>query len=214
MIAVILIFVAIIAYALGSLNGAIITSKALYRKDIRKYGSGNAGLTNTYRVYGLKTAAIVLTIDIMKGVIGATIGGKLMGMYDQETVGQVFAGFCAILGHCYPIYYGFRGGKGALAGFSMLLVADYRVAFLVIFIFLAIVIFTRLVSLGSLVSSLTAPIFMLAFGYGSLAAIVTLLGVLLIIFAHRENIGRLITRTESKLNFGKTVEQKIKEQDF
>lgn len=214
MIAVTLIFIAIIAYSLGSLNGALIASKAMHRKDIRNYGSGNAGLTNSYRVFGAKTAAVVLAIDIMKGIIGAIIGGLLMNIYDQQTVGQVFAGFCAILGHCYPVFYGFKGGKGALAGFSMILVADYRVAFLVIFIFFAIIAFTKLVSLGSLASSLSAPIFMLAFGYGSLVAIVTLLGVLLIVFAHRENIGRLITRTESKINFGKTAEQKMKEQDF
>lgn len=214
-IPLILALIAVISYALGSLNGALVASKALYRKDIRNYGSGNAGLTNTMRTFGRRAGAIVLVIDTMKGVIAAIIGGLLMGIFGYETVGQVFAGFCAIMGHCFPIYYGFKGGKGALAGFSMLLVADFRVAILVIIVFFVVIAFTRYVSLGSILSSMSAPILMLAFGYSGLEALIVLLGVIIIVFSHRENIVRLINHSESKASLDRErPEDKIKNHDF
>lgn len=214
MIPVVLIVIAIIAYLLGSLNGAIITSRYVFHKDVRHYGSGNAGLTNFYRTFGFGGIAMVLGIDILKAVIACLIGGWLMGFLGYAMIGKIFAGFCTILGHSYPVFYGFKGGKGALAGFGLLLVVDWRIAFICIAVFIGVIAFTRYVSLGSLLGGACAPLSVWAFGYGGLEGTLMLFCVLLVVFAHRSNIGRLITHTESKLRVGKTPEQKLKEQDF
>jgi len=211
--AFVLIVIAVIAYTLGSLNGAIIVSRLVFRKDIRKYGSGNAGLTNFHRVFGDSALLLVFAIDLGKGMLAALIGGGLMGLLGYPMVGKIFAGFCAILGHSYPVFFGFRGGKGILTAFGMILIADWRIALICISVFIAIVAFTRYVSLGSIVAPLLAPPLIWAFNYGGLEGTVTLLAVLILVFQHRANIGRLITGTESKLRIGKTPEEKLKD-DF
>lgn len=214
MIPLVLIAIAVVAYTLGSLNGAIISSKYIFRKDIRRYGSGNAGLTNFYRTFGEAGVIIVLAIDILKAVIATLIGGALMGLLGYPMVGKLFAGFCVMLGHNYPVFYGFKGGKGVLTGFSMLLIVDWRIALISIGVFFVVVVFTGYVSLGSLLGAFCAPVCVWAFGYGGLEGTITLLCILLLTFAHRANIGRLITGTESRLRLGKTPEQKLKEEDF
>ena len=121
---VLLVLIAIAAYLLGSVNGAIIVSRYLFHSDVRMMGSGNAGLTNFYRNYGAKGIAGVLGIDIAKGVLAPLIGGLVFGLatsdplLEQEylRVGRLFATFCLVLGHVFPVFYGFRGGKGILCG--------------------------------------------------------------------------------------------------
>ena len=110
----VLIIIAVISYLLGSLNGSIIVSRRLFHKDIRRYGSGNAGLTNFHRTFGLAGFVLVFLIDFFKAFIAAQIGGALMGIFGYAMVGKLFAGFCAMLGHSYPVFFGFRGGKGVL----------------------------------------------------------------------------------------------------
>ena len=211
--AVVLVLIAIISYALGNLNGAIITSRLIYGQDVRNYGSGNAGLTNFHRKYGAKSALFVIGIDVGKGIVAALIGGGLMGLLGYPMVGKIFAGFCVILGHSFPVLYGFRGGKGVLTGVSMLFVVDWRLAIIALLLFGCIVAFTRYVSLGSIVGSAAAPLGVWAFGHGGLEGVLMLLCWLLLVFQHRGNIGRLVAGTESKLRLGKTPEEKLRE-DF
>ena len=106
--------IAVFSYLLGGLNGAIIASKYVFHRDVRDYGSGNAGLTNFYRTFGAPGLAIVIGTDVLKTVIAVVAGGLIMGTQGAASTGQVFAGFCVMLGHIYPVFYGFRGGKGVL----------------------------------------------------------------------------------------------------
>ena len=116
--------IAVFSYLLGGLNGAIIASKYVFHRDVRDYGSGNAGLTNFYRTFGAPGLAIVIGTDVLKTVIAVVAGGLIMGTQGAASTGQVFAGFCVMLGHIYPVFYGFRGGKGVLCAETMLLMPD------------------------------------------------------------------------------------------
>ncbi len=194
---------AIAAYLLGGINGAIIASMTIFRKDVRKFGSGNAGLTNFTRTFGVKGAVIVILVDVLKTVIAVALGGWLLGYAGYPMVGRLFAGFCVMLGHVYPVYYRFRGGKAVLCMGTLSFMADWRVGLICWSIFLIIVIFTKYVSLGAIVGCLFMSVCILAFGYSGLEALLALLCALLLIFAHRENISRLRKGTESKLNIGK-----------
>lgn len=210
---VVLVIIAVVSYLLGSLNGAIITSRLEFQTDIRKYGSGNAGLTNFHRTFGSSGMKMVLAIDVLKAVVATLLGGALMGIFGYPMLGKLFAGFCLMLGHSYPVFFGFKGGKGVLAGFSMLAIADWRIALICLVVFVGIVAFTRYVSLASMLGSACAPLAIWAFDYGGLEGTIALLCVLLVIFGHRANIGRLLTGTEAKLRVGKTAAEKLKE-DF
>ena len=154
LITLMLALAAIIAYLLGSVNGSIIVSRFLFGSDVRKQGSGNAGLTNFYRTYGFTGAAGVIAIDVLKGVLGAFIGGLLLNLaapagFEEEftNVGRLVATFCLILGHSFPIFYEFKGGKGILCGVSCVFVVDVNAALIALFIFAVIVVSTKYVSL-------------------------------------------------------------------
>lgn len=197
---VLLLFLtAVIAYFLGGINGSIISSLSFFHRDVRNYGSGNAGLTNYLRTFGASSLALVAVIDILKSVIAVLAGGWLMRFVDAATVGKLFAGFCLIMGHMYPIYYNFRGGKGVLCAGVMALMVDWRVGLVCWAVFLIVVIFTRYVSLGSMTGTLCLPIFMWIFNYSALEGVLALLISLLVIVKHAENIVRLIGGTERKL---------------
>ena len=197
-----LILTAAIAYYLGSLNGAIISARFIYHKDVRNYGSGNAGLTNFYRNFGAPGMALVAAVDILKSVIAVLLGGVLLSIVDAGLVGKLFAGFCLMMGHIYPAYYRFRGGKGVLCAGTMAMLVDWRVGVCCLVAFIVIVIFTRYVSLSSIVGSALCPILMWVFGHEALHCILALLCALLVIVKHAENILRLVGGTESKLQIG------------
>ena len=199
---VFLIITAVAAYMMGGLNGAIISSMSIHRKDVRNYGSGNAGLTNFNRTFGTKGILIVLGVDILKAVFSVFLGGWLLGMLGYSEIGRIFGAFCCMLGHVYPVYYSFRGGKGALcAGVSVWMI-DWRVGLVCTMVFVVIVVFTRYVSLGSILGAVCLPLSLLAFGFTGLECTLGLLCGLLVIWAHRENIRRLLHGTESKLALG------------
>lgn len=196
-----LLLTAVIAYFLGGANGAIISSMSFFHRDVRNYGSGNAGLTNYLRTFGAGSVATVILIDIAKSVIAIAIGGWLLHFVDATTVGKLFAGFCLIIGHMYPIYYHFRGGKGVLCAGVLTFMVDWRVGLGCWVVFAIIVIFTRYVSLGSIVAAVFCPIFLWIFGYSALEGLLGLFSAILIVVKHGENILRLIGGTENKLNF-------------
>ena len=212
---------AVAAYLLGSINGSIILSRLLFGGDVRSRGSGNAGLTNFYRTYGVKGAAGVIAIDVLKGVISAFLGGVLLGLAAPEgfeaeftATGRVVGTFCVILGHVYPIFYGFRGGKGVLTGVSCLLVIDPYAAAIALFIFAVIVASTRYVSLGSILGTCSAPITLLANGFSPRCLILATIAVAFIVIKHASNIDRLIHHRESKIEFKRDITHKLDNDSF
>ena len=195
-----LIVAAIVAYYLGSLNGAILTARFVYHKDVRDYGSGNAGLTNFYRNFGASGMAFVILVDILKSVIAVLLGGALLGAVEAKMIGRLFAGFCLIMGHIFPAFYQFRGGKGVLCFMTMAFLVDWRAGLLCLLVFVLIVVFTRYVSLGSVIAALLCPLFLLMFGHDALSCVLALLCALLIVVKHAENIVRLLSGTENKFS--------------
>ncbi len=199
---VFLIIIAAVSYLFGGVNGAIIASTSVHRKDVRDYGSGNAGLTNFSRTFGTKGIIIVLGVDIIKALLSTLVGNWLLGSLGYAEVGRLFAVFCCMLGHVFPIYYRFRGGKGVLCGGVAVWMIDWRVGLACIMVFIAVVVFTRYVSLGSVLGAVCLPLSLLAFGFTGLEFTLGLLICLLVVFAHRDNIRRLSRGTESKLSIG------------
>ncbi len=193
--------IAVVSYLMGGINGAIITSKTFYGKDIREFGSGNAGLTNFHRVFGTRFLALVIAIDILKTVLPVLFAGWLMGLSGRSVEGSAFAGFFAMLGHAYPPYYKFRGGKTVMAGGAAVWFIDWRVAVIVWLSFAIIVLLTRYVSLGSVLAGAIYPFAMavLCSNQGPLALVMVVLSGALLIFRHKENIKRLVKGTESKI---------------
>lgn len=184
------------AYLLGSLSFAIIICKLTLGKDIRSYGSGNAGLTNSYRTMGAGKTLLVLFGDIAKAAAALAIGGVLAGM-----MGKLVAGIFVILGHVFPVYFGFRGGKGVLVGATMLAFLDWRIFLVALVLFVAAVALTKWVSLGSMLGAISFPITMHIF-YGDLrlTVVAALMGAA-IIFMHRSNVKRILSGTENKFSF-------------
>jgi glycerol-3-phosphate acyltransferase PlsY len=216
-ILLLMIITAIPAFVLGGINGAIITTRMFYRKDIREYGSGNPGLTNFFRVFGKYGVVLVIFIDVFKTVAPVVFGGWLFAnftnmalseywlfnpFFEISLFGVLFAGFFVLLGHCYPIFYNFKGGKGVMTIGTIVIVMDWRLALIIWGIFLLIVITTRYVSLGAIVGCAFAPFvqfYILNLG-GIYEFIMALLCVILIIARHGLNIKRLIKGQESKFS--------------
>ncbi|MCL1828229.1 MAG: glycerol-3-phosphate 1-O-acyltransferase PlsY [Oscillospiraceae bacterium] len=200
-----LTLIALIAYFLGGINGSIIASKYIFRRDIRDFGSGNPGLTNFYRTFGKAGVTLVLAVDILKSVFALVAGGLLFGITGHELIGKLFAGFCLILGHMYPVYYKFRGGKGVLCSGVVVLMMDWRVGIICWLVFAAVVLITRYVSLASMLAVLCAPIGMISF-YGWLEFVLALFSALAVLLKHKDNIMRLYSGAEAK--FGIKTEGK------
>ncbi|MBP1545100.1 MAG: glycerol-3-phosphate 1-O-acyltransferase PlsY [Oscillospiraceae bacterium] len=212
-----LLVTAVISYLLGSCNSAIITVRLLKHEDIREHGSKNAGLTNTLRCYGKVPALITLVGDLAKGIIAAflslQIAKLLMGadyesvyFLDRRAIGYI-SGFFSILGHIFPLYYGFKGGKGVLVSCSILLVIDPITFCIVIPFFIIVVAVSRYVSLGSILAAAVYPIITFFVHYfiyhidmtHSLLHTGLVVGTsALLIYMHRSNIQRLKNGTENK----------------
>lgn len=221
LITLMLALTAIIGYIMGSVNGSIIVSRFLFGSDVRRQGSGNAGLTNFYRTYGITGIVGVIAIDVLKGVLGALIGGLLLNLaapagFEAEftDVGRLVATFCVILGHVFPIFYGFKGGKGILTGVSCVFVVDYHAALIALVIFAIVVVATHYVSLGSVLSTLSVPVTLLANGFSGICMILTIVSVALIVIKHAENISRLIHHKEPKISFKKDLSHKLDNDGF
>lgn len=197
---------AAIAYLLGSVNTSILVSKFM-GKDVRKEGSGNAGATNTLRVFGKGAAAVVVLGDALKGVVAILIARALTGIFTAAGVimAPVYtAGLFVVLGHNFPLYFGFKGGKGIMTSAAVILMLDWKIGLVVVIFALAVMAITRYVSLGSCLACLAFPLLVIIFHSDDIyfIALALVMGVLAL-FMHRANIGRLIKGTESKLNFKK-----------
>lgn len=194
----------VLGYLLGSLNTALIVGR-LYGKDIRRHGSNSAGLTNALRVLGKAAALLVLAGDVLKGIAACLIGLALAVWLGPDCISLLAAGAGAIVGHNWPLYFGFKGGKGALTGIAVLFMLDWRIAALCLGLFVLLVALTRFVSLGTICATLLFAIlsFLPAFGHGTHVHFFAALMAAIVILKHRQNVGRLLSGTENKLSFSR-----------
>ncbi len=190
------------AYLIGGWNPAITISKAVYKKDIRTMGSGNPGFTNFKRCFG-STAWIVLALDLSKGAL-AVLTGALLFAHEGELYefGAVYTGLFAVLGHSYPVWYGFKGGKGFLVALSTLFVADWRVGLISTAVMIVLLLSTKYMSLSTVTSLLAAPFLFMAFKAENPVIILYAVTALFVLYRHRENVKRLFSGTESKFRLG------------
>ncbi len=219
-----------VSYLLGSVNSAIVVSKLLYKDDIRKHGSGNAGMTNMLRTYGKGAAGLTLLGDVMKTVIAIFFAAIFFGFQylrgvcvgiDEGGVCYI-AGMCVVFGHIFPCFYNFKGGKGVLATATMALMLSPIVFLILFIIFIAIVALSKYVSLGSVTVAALYPVVLsgyFSFTFAQInqkpetalympmfAALSSIVLAILIVWSHRENLKRISNRTENKLSFGKKHE--------
>lgn len=209
---------AVLSYLLGSFNSSILVVRLLKHQDIREFGSHNAGLTNTLRCFGKGCAALTLVGDLAKGIVAVLLskgicellGTGLTAQNDVHFIGYI-AGIFAILGHVFPIYYHFKGGKGVLVGVSVFLGIDWKVFLCLIVIFAVVLAISRYVSLGSIIAAACCPVVTFLFQFwqrGDLpmwylwlnTGLAALMGAW-VIYMHRTNIQRLKAGNENKFSF-------------
>lgn len=193
----------LVSYLLGCLNGSVMTSHFIIRDDVRRHGSGNAGLTNFYRTYGARYALCVILCDMGKTVLACLIGGYLFRwVLGDWTLGVLVAGLGCELGHMFPVFFGCKGGKGILSGGTLVLMLSWKVALIAWGLFAAFWLLSRYVSLGSITATLSMPVstyFLL--GRSWLYTLLALAAAALVAWCHRENIQRLLSGTEKKFKW-------------
>lgn len=205
------IIVSIIAYLLGSISFSVIISKKMAGFDVRERGSGNAGTTNVLRTVGKKASIITLVCDVLKGVI-AVLVAYFVGLIIKEGIDRALliklAGIAVILGHTFPVFFGFKGGKGIATALGVLLITNWNIGLICLVFALVLMLLTRIVSLGSIVAAILFPILIIfmphtAYLVDGSYIIYSILLAVLVIFNHRENVKRLLSGTENKIDFKK-----------
>ena len=211
---VVYIIMAIIAYCIGSINFSVIFSKKFAGFDVREKGSGNAGTTNMLRSVGKKAAAITLVCDILKGVVSIGIAILLGNIPDinKELLVQI-AGVAVILGHTFPVFFGFKGGKGVATSLGVLLLSNWQIGLICLVFALVLMILTRMVSVGSCAAAVLFPILTLFINEhytvltegksGNVYFIYSVILAVIVLFNHRSNIKRILNGTENKVSFKK-----------
>lgn len=203
-----IVVTAIACYLLGNLNGAVFVSHFLH-DDVRKHGSGNAGLTNFIRNYGPGWAAVVVLVDAGKAVLAVLLGGFLFRSAGLVLEGMTLGGLAAMVGHDFPALLDFRGGKGILSGFAIALMIDWRIGLAILAVFLLTYLISGYVSLGSVLASVAFGVGFMVFHHDNLWVMTG--GVImaaLAIFMHRSNISRLLKGQERKTNLLKKGSKK------
>lgn len=203
------IVVAILSYLIGSINFSIIISKKVAGFDVREKGSGNAGTTNMLRTVGKKAALITLVCDILKGVISillALLIGKIAKEANNSILVQI-AGILVIIGHTFPIFFKFKGGKGVATAVGVLLTTNWQIGLICLIFGLVLIALTRMVSLGSITAAILFPILVLFIKTNYIVEgnyfIYSLIIAVMVVFNHRENVKRLLSGTENKLSLKK-----------
>ena len=206
------IIVAIVAYLIGSINFSIILSKKMAGFDIREKGSGNAGTTNMLRSVGKKAAIITLICDVLKGVVAigiALLAGVIIKNLDNSLLVQI-AGVLVIIGHTFPVFFKFKGGKGIATSLGVLLMINWQIGLICLVFALILMALTRMVSVGSIAAAILFPVLVLFIGQNYIVAssnwsylIFSIMIAVLVIFNHRENVKRIFTGTENKISFKK-----------
>lgn len=190
------VFFALIAYLLGSIPSALIVGKVGYNLDIREHGSGNLGATNTFRILGVKAGAIVTASDILKGTIATILPSLLFG----SDVNPLMIGFFAVIGHTYPLFANFKGGKAVATSGGIILGVGPLLFFSMIIVFVVTLYISKYVSLSSMLTAVISVIITFFLKDTGLIIMMSLLTVF-IFYRHRENIKRIIDKTEPKITW-------------
>lgn len=208
---VVYIIMAIIAYLIGSINFSVILSKKMAGFDVREKGSGNAGSTNMLRSVGKKAAAITLICDILKGVVSIGIAillGNVIENMNRELLLQI-AGIAVVIGHTFPIFFGFKGGKGVATSLGVILMSNWQIGLICLVFALVLMVLTKMVSLGSCAAAVLFPVLTLFINTnytvlsegksGKVYLIYSILLAAIVLFNHRSNIKRILNGTENKV---------------
>lgn len=207
------IIIGIIAYLIGSINISVILSKKVAGFDVREKGSGNAGTTNMLRNIGKKAAAITLIFDILKGIVAISLAiliGNIANVGNKSLLVQI-AGLGVILGHTFPIFFNFKGGKGIATSLGVLLMSNWKIGLICLVFALVLIILSRMVSLGSIAATILFPVLTLFIkdnyivSEGSGYFIYSVILAIIVAFNHRENIKRLLNGTEDKISFKEKI---------
>ena len=205
------IIIAIIAYLIGSINFSVIISKKMAGFDVREKGSGNAGTTNMLRSVGKKGAAITLICDILKGVVAILIAmfiGWAFKVENQSLLVQI-AGIAVVIGHTFPIFFGFKGGKGVATSLGILIMTNWQIGLICLVFGIVLIALTRMVSLGSCAAAVLFPVLTLFISenyivsQGSGYFVYSVILAIIVLFNHRSNIKRILSGTENKISFKK-----------
>ena len=209
------IIMGVIAYLIGSINFSVILSKKMAGFDIREKGSGNAGSTNMLRSVGKKAAALTLVCDILKGIASiliAMILGNIVKNVDKELLVQI-AGIAVVVGHTFPIFFGFKGGKGVATSLGVLILSNWQIGLICLVFALVLMALTRMVSLGSCAAAVLFPVLTLFINdnytvlsdgkNGNVYFIYSVILAIIVLYNHRSNIKRILNGTENKLSFKK-----------
>ena len=212
---IVYIIMAIIAYLIGSINFSVIISKKVAGFDVREKGSGNAGTTNMLRAVGKKAAAVTLICDVLKGVVSigiAIILGNIVKDINRELLIQV-AGIAVVLGHTFPVFFGFKGGKGVATSLGILLLSNWQIGLICLVFGIVLIILTRMVSLGSCAAAVLFPVLTLFINEhytvltegksGSTYFIYSVILAIIVLYNHRSNIKRILSGTENKISLKK-----------
>lgn len=208
---IVYIIVAIIAYIIGSVNFSVIISKKFAGFDVREKGSGNAGTTNMLRSVGKGAAALTLVCDILKGVISIGIAiliGNMIPGIDKALLVQI-AGIAVVLGHTFPIFFGFKGGKGVATSLGVLIMTNWQIGLICLVFAILLMALTRMVSLGSCAAAVLYPVLTLFIHEhyivteGSDYFIYSIILAVIVLYNHRSNIKRIMNGTENRLSFKK-----------
>ena len=196
--------IVLLSYFLGCFNGAVLISSFVIRDDIRGHGSGNAGLTNFYRTYGARYALGVILLDMGKTAAATMIGGYMFHcLYNDWTLGVLVAGLSCIIGHIFPAFYEFKGGKGILAGSILVIMLDWRMALVAWCLFFLSVVLTRFVSLGSIMAAASVGVTACFLYDRPVYILLAVITAALVIWSHRSNVVRLLKGNENKFKFHK-----------
>ena len=191
------ILCAVLGYLLGSFSASILISKYIFRRDVRKSGSGNAGAANTARVFGIGAGLLTLLGDFLKCLIAMLLTRALAG-----EIGMCVGGMTCMLGHCFPLYFHFRGGKAVATGAAVALLIDWRVLAIALAVYLLAAVLFRFASLASLCAAAAIPVSSLILSVSTPRLVLAIFTFVLVAVMHRGNIARLIAGTEPKFSFG------------
>ena len=203
------IVMAIIAYAIGSVNFSVIFSKKFAGFDVRQKGSGNAGTTNMLRSVGKKAAALTLICDILKGVVSILIALLLGSIFKVENTALLvqIAAIAVVIGHTFPIFFGFKGGKGVATSLGILIMTNWQIGLICLVFGLVLIILTRMVSLGACAAAILYPVLTLFItehyitGSNNSYLIYSIILAVIVLFNHRSNIKRILSGKENKISF-------------
>ena len=204
------IIIAIIAYAIGSINFSVLFSRKFAGFDVREKGSGNAGTTNMLRTVGKRAALLTLICDILKGIVSILIAlliGRIVEQVDKALLVQI-AALCVVLGHTFPIFFEFKGGKGIATSLGILLIINWQIGLICLIFALALIALTQMVSAGTVSAAILFPILSLFIGKEFFIVdgnyfVFSLILALFVIFNHRKNIKRILDGNENKISFKK-----------